>query len=529
MPAPPSKTARNRVTLIAERLLLAGATAVALNLCQPPWNLHLLGWLAPAPLFLAIRRSTSAMGAFAACFSAGTLFWAGHVHWLLPLDGVNSLNWGLSMLVLGLFFGLLGPLAWLARRAPAGSDWAVYASAWVLIEYLRLHLGFASTPWGVLAYSQIGLLPTAQVASLAGIWGVSFVLAGVAAAVAIGSDSLVRGGLGRRGHLEMLAPLLLAALCLAWGSSRLSGAGQNETLRVAVVQANVYTRGVDPPEAQRSIFQDYRALSQEAARVEPELIAWPASAVPGRIPWDRLLVRTLGALASELGTPVLIGSTGQEKSKPGQRERPVANSAFLFAADGEIVDRYDKILLLPFNEYIPLRGVLRWPAWVTGDVIDARPGDRRTVFQLPGGSRFGVLICWENLFPDGFRQTAAQGLDFVVSMTNEAFTDDLGAHEQQLQMNAYRAIENGVSVVRTSTTGVSAVFDRRGRILTQVEDASGNTLDVTGWRAAEVPLDSARTTYTRYGDWLPLASLLGIAAVAARGRRFPSRRVARAS
>jgi apolipoprotein N-acyltransferase len=351
----------------------------------------------------------------------------------------------------------------------------------------------------------------------------------VAAAVAIGSQGLASGALGRRGRLEILAPLLLAVLCMAWGFARLAVAEQNETVRVAVVQANVYTRGVDPPEARLSIFENYRALSREAARAEPELIAWPASAVADRIPWNRLLVRALGELASELDAPVLIGSTGQEKSMPGRRERPVANSAFLFASEGEIVDRYDKILLLPFNEYIPLRGWLRWPAWVTGDVIDARRGDRRTVFQLPGGSRFGVLICWENLFPDGFRKTAAQGVDFMVSMTNEAFTDDPGAHQQQLEMNAYRAIENGVAVVRTSTTGVSAVFDRHGRILTQVEDASGKTLDVTGWRAVEVPLDSARTPYTRHGDWLPLACLLGIAAVAVRGRRFPSRGEVRAS
>ena len=529
MPAPISKTGRDTLTRIAERLLLAAATAAALNLSQPPWSLHLLGWLAPAPLFLAIRRSSSAGGAFAVCFAAGSLFWAGHVHWLLPVGGVNALNWGVSMPLLGIFFGVLGPLAWLARRAPAGSAWAVYASAWVLIEYLRLHLGFVSTPWGVLAYSQIGMLPMAQLASLAGIWGVSFVLAGVAEALAIGGDGLARGGLGPRGRLEILAPLLLAALCLAWGSWRLAGAEQNETLPVAVVQASVYTRGVDPTEARLRIMEDYYALSREAARAAPELIAWPASAVPSRIPWNRFLVRKLGELASELDTPVLIGSTGQEKSMPGQRERPMANSAFLFASEGEIADRYDKILLVPFNEYMPLRGLLRWPAWVTGDVIDALPGDRRTVFQLPGGSRFGVLICWENLFPDGFRQTAAKGLDFVVSMTNEAFTDDAGAHQQMLEMNAYRAIENGVSVVRTSTTGVSAVFDRHGRTLTQVENASGKTLDVTGWRVVEAPLDSARTPYTRYGDWLPLACLLGIAAVAVGGRRFPSRSEARAS
>lgn len=499
--------------------LCAGA---GLHLCQPPAGSILLGLLAPAPLLLAIHRSARPRDAFVLASLAGALFWALHIYWMLTLPGVHLLNYGLAICVLGMLFGLLGPLGWLARWAPPGTRWAVLAAAWVLIEYMRLHLGFAATPWGVLAYSQIGLLPLAQTASVSGLFGVSFVVAGGAAGLALAADRQIDSSPPNPGGLdrwEILTPALLIALCLGFGALRLANPASNEhSLRVAVVQAGVYLRGVDSPNERRPLLDRYAALTSDAAAAGADLIVWPASSVPGSLPADVGMRRKLGSMAQELNRPVLVGASGQEKSAPSRRERPTANSAFLLDASGQITQRYDKIQLLPFNEYVPLRGLLDWPAWLATEFIDARPGETRTVFET-NAAHFGLLICWENLFPAGFRETARQGVDFMVSMTNEAFTEERGAHEQMLVMNTFRAIENGVPVVRAATTGVSGFIDPFGRVGSRVTDEDGSAMNAVGFVVTDVPLGLPPTFYSRFGDWWVALCAVGLAATAWRARR----------
>lgn len=504
---------------------LAVCTGVGLHLCLPPDGSILLGWLAPAPLLLAVHRSARPLHAFGLASLAGTVFWALHIRWMLSLPGINLLNYTLSLPVLGALFGLLGPLGWLARWAPSGTRWAALAGAWVLVEYLRLHLGFASTPWGVLAYSQLGLLPLAQTASVAGLLGVSFVVAAGAAGLALAANGLIESARSSvRDLWELLAPALLLVLCLGAGALRLASTSDHEGgLRVAVVQAGLYVRGVDSSSRRRAVLERYEALTRDAAAAGAELIVWPASSVPGSLPFDRGLVRRLGAVARELGRPLLVGASGQPKSSPSRRERPSANSAFLLDVSGEIAQRYDKIQLLPFNEYVPLRGLLDWPDWVATEFIDARSGETRTVFETQG-ARFGLLICWENLFPSGFRETARQGVDFMVSMTNEAFTQERGAHEQMLVMNTFRAIENGVPVVRAATTGVSGFIDRFGRVGGRVTDERGSTIDAVGFQVAEVPLSPTPTVYGRFGDGWVAVCALGLVSTAWRARRAAAQR-----
>jgi len=500
---------------------LAVCTGIGLHLCLPRDGSILLGWLAPAPLLLAIHRSVRPLHAFGLASLAGALFWALHIHWMLSLPGIHLANYALAVCVLGVHFGLLGPLGWLARWAPPGTRWAALAAAWVLIEYLRLHQGFAATPWGVLAYSQIGLLPLAQTASVAGLFGVSFVVAAGAAGLALAADRAIDRAANWSGRhaWEILAPALLIAVCLGGGALRLAGPRNSEhSLRVAVVQAGVYVRGVDSPSRRREVLERYEALSRDAAAAGAELIVWPASSLPGSLPFDRGLERRLGALARELGRPVLVGATGQEKSSPSRRERPTANSAFLVDDSGKITQRYDKIQLLPFNEYVPLRGLLDWPGWLATEFIDARPGETRTVFETKA-ARYGLLICWENLFPAGFRETARQGVDFMVSMTNEAFTQDSGIHEQMLVMNTFRAIENGVPVVRAATTGVSGFIDPFGRVGNRVTDEDGAAMNAVGFTARDVSLVSTATLYGRFGDWWVALCALGFASLAWRARR----------
>ncbi len=531
-PAIPASTAiegesQRGARSVAINLALAACSGIALE-CGLGASVPLgvaspIGWLAPVPLLLAIRRARTPVSAYGMAVLAGLVFWAFHIRWLLALGGMNAANYTLAVGVLGTLFGLFGPLAWLSKLAPSGARWLVTASAWACAEFARLHLGFVSIPFGMLANGQADA-PVGQLASVGGLFAVSFVMLGVAAAVAEVIDRRLHSiaAFERISRVELIMPLLFASAALVWGAARIEPAVDAPAARVAFVQAGAYQRSVDPPERRREILDAYRDLTAAVAAEGVELVVWPASSVPGSIPFDSGLVRKLGAIALDNDTPLLVGSSGQDKSAPSERERSATNSAFLFDSRGEILEHYDKIQLLPFNQYLPLRERVNWPPWVAGDGIDVRAGDHRTLFQI-AGMRFGVLICWENLFSDGFRSTVAQGLDFVVSTTNEIFTRTEAAHHQMLAMTRLRAIETGIPIVRTATTGISAAIDRYGRVTNQIVDSAGKTQDAVGYAIARVPMGSQLSFYARRGDWLaPVCAGLLVLLPAwgvARGRR----------
>jgi apolipoprotein N-acyltransferase len=285
--------------------------------------------------------------------------------------------------------------------------------------------------------------------------------------------------------------------------------GNISNLKVGIVQGNILLNDLDDLKYRKKVFQKYRRLTSAVSDFNPEFIAWPSSSVPGKIPANRFLVRLLSNLAQETRSFLLIGSSGYDKLNPEERKsKKAANSAFLFSPQGEIVGRYDKIMLLPFDEYLPLRGYMKWPSWIiNSDWVDAQPGKELTIFNMDN-VRFGVMICWENYFPDLFRKMAAKGVDFMVSMTNEGFSENPSPHYQILALNVFRAIENHVSIVRTASTGVSAIVDPTGIITAKVEDRNKNDVNVEGYIVGKIPLSRQRSFYNRHGDWFVYSLLV---------------------
>ncbi len=226
-------------------------------------------------------------------------------------------------------------------------------------------------------------------------------------------------------------------------------------------------------------------------------------------------VGMLSNLATETGSFLLVGSSGFDKFNPEQRQTMrLSNSAFLFSPLGETLGRYDKILLLPFDEYLPLRRYVKWPSWLVSDMIDSLPGKDKTIFDM-GKAKFAVLICWENMFPELFREMASKGVQFMVSMTNEGFTRNPAGHYQMLAVNVFRAIENRVAIARTASTGVSCIIEPNGRIVDRVKDLTGRDVDVEGYLVGQIPLTSERSFYNRYGDWfIYIISLVVIGIIA---------------
>jgi apolipoprotein N-acyltransferase len=178
------------------------------------------------------------------------------------------------------------------------------------------------------------------------------------------------------------------------------------------------------------------------------------------------------------------------------------NSAFLVGPDATVRGRYDKIHLVPFGEYMPLRGMLFFLDKLVYGIGDFRRGEDYTVMAIPQG-RFGVLICFEVIFPDLVRHFVDRGAQFLVNLTNDAWFGNSPASYQHLSMVVFRAIENRVPVVRAANTGISAVIDPTGRVLQQTD-----LFVRTRIQARITPAVGRVPFYTRFGDVFAYACLL---------------------
>jgi apolipoprotein N-acyltransferase len=507
-------------------------SAGLLTLAFPAADLHFLAWIALVPLFGRIRDA-GPWRALLLSLATGYLFYTIHLWWALRLDGMNPFNFALGNLVNAWYFGAFGLAAWYFRERWPQWISLTYPSAWVALEYVRSHIGFFSAPWGILGYSQYSVLPVAGISAYSGVYGVSFLLVAVNAALSDLIPWHMRLLHGKGGPEEIprgsrtLSFGILAVVLVPLSVSFLSGAlpakksEANKGLKVSLVQGNMsYEEQNKPfPVYREMAFDKYLRLTMSSAGSGPDLVVWPSSSVPGRLPFDETLKGKLSDVARETGAYFLVGTAGFDKFNEEQRRlQRVANSAFLFTPRGEIVGRYDKMRLLPFDEYLPLREYLAWPSWIaTQGMTDHLPGRVRTIFRM-GKARFGVLICWENLFPDQFREMSSRGVDFMVSMTNEGFTLIPEAHYQLLAIYRFRAIENRVSIVRTDTKGVSCVIDPDGRITARVQDRNKD-VNVEGYVVGEVPLSSSRTFYSRHGDWFVITLILLLAGFVVAGER----------
>ena len=511
-------------------ILLVASSAALLALAFPgPGSPH-LAWIALVPLFLQLFRS-GFLKAFFSALLAGFLFYLCLMGWAVRLDEANPWNFTAMNLYFAIYAGLFGVAArYLHERIPRW-DALAFPSLWVAIEYLRSHIGFLSFPQGILGYSQYEVLPVAAISEYAGVYGVSFAIVSVNAALAsIAWTRLrfAREGIGETRPAPIRVPLaimggVLVGISGVTARDHLSSrpAGADRSIPVAVVQGNAQAdekTGYD--RYLRDVFPVYEALTLQAAASGSSLVVWPSSSVPGILPLDRRMAGLLASLANRCGAYLLIGSAGFDKFNAEQsRTRRVANSAFLFAPSGAIVGRYDKVRLLPFDEYLPLRNYVRWPSWIVSPgMTDHHTGGKLTIFAMDD-VRFGVQICWENMFPDQVRKVVADGADFIVGQTNEFFAKSGDAQYQNLSYYVFRAVENRVPVVRSSANGVSCVIDPGGRIAAVVADGRGNRLNISGFAVARISLRPGKSFYNRCGDLFAFAAIVVVAGLGVYGYR----------
>jgi apolipoprotein N-acyltransferase len=283
---------------------------------------------------------------------------------------------------------------------------------------------------------------------------------------------------------------------------------------VALLQGNIGQDQKWDAASRERIFAIYTALTREAAaEADVALIIGPEAATPFLFANEPHYQARLLLLTKEVGRSLLFGSP---TSSWEDNQNVMYNSAFLIGPDATVLGRYDKIHLVPFGEYIPLRRLLFFLDKLVVGIGDFRSGKNYTVMMVPQG-RFSVLICFEVIFPELVRHFVRNGAQFLVNITNDAWFGYSPASYQHLSMVVFRAVENRMPIVRAANTGISAVIDPTGRLAQQTD------LFVRTWIKGQIiPATEPATFYTRYGDIFAYSCLLltGLALAWGMSRRF---------
>lgn len=386
-----------------------------------------------------------------------------------------------------------------------GSAVALAASpfVWIASEYGRLAL-FGGFPWVLLGYSQVSVLPVAQLASVTGVFGLSGVLTAAAAALAWGTLDRSR----RRWWPAIVVAAGVGALA-AWGSWRVREGALLEDgrpLTVGIVQANVPQDEKWDPLYADEIFDRYLRLTRHVIDRGARLVLWPESATPFSFAQsaEGMIVRQL---ARDAGVSILLGSDLYEPGPPTR----LYNAAFLIQPDGDVGGVYRKVRLVPFGEYVPFQSVLFFAAPLVQAVSDFAPGEAVNPLPLDGG-QISTAICYEVVYPGLIREGVLNGSALLTTITNDAWFGRSSAAWQHFAMASMRAIEQGRFLVRSANTGISGVVDPYGRVRAQSD------LFVEYTHVEDVRLLEGTTVYGRTGDLVVWLSL-GITAAALVWRR----------
>ncbi|MFQ5667567.1 MAG: apolipoprotein N-acyltransferase [Candidatus Binatia bacterium] len=462
---------------------LAAASGLLITVLYPPFCLAMLGWFALTPLVLALDGAPPLRG-FLLGWLCGTIsslgvagvwmFGAAHDYFqLTPLNAV-LFTIGTTQIFVSVYFGCFGIAA--ALLSGRRLRFLLIPALFVATEYARAHL-LTGSPWDLLGHSQ-RTLALIQLCDLTGVYGLSFLLALVATAVAELRRTLV--------------PAVLAAvaviLALTYGQWRLltSAITRGPNLQVLLVQANLANQERGRPEFFSAHLNRYLDLTRQATPTPPALIVWPENAI-GFFPDGNpsLMARIMGYLRAQ-HTALLAG--GPRAAGHGG-VAAIHNSAYLFTADTTWT-AYDKRVLLPFVERLPLR-----PA-DSPYVAGVEP----TIFSV-AGMRFGVLICFEAIYPELARDLVHHGAQLLVNISNDSWFEAGAGPEQHYEIARFRAVENRISLVRVTNSGVTGVIDPTGREIARLPSRAPAA------QLAKVPIVHAGSFYTRHGDFFAVACI----------------------
>jgi apolipoprotein N-acyltransferase len=493
------------------RILLALISGVLFALAFPNAAIGWLMFIALVPLFVALARAGSWREALLLGWVSQFVAWLMMVPWVVRVmshyGGLPLVTGILIFVAMCAILGLYGSLFAFAfwRIAPGArfTRWLLVPLAWAAVEYARTYL-LTGFPWNLIAASIVDYTPLVQFDRVAGPYalGALILLPSVLVAWLITAKP--------RGPTRGIAVGSVVIVCFVWWVTGLVAAKMfvrpsgAPPARAALLQPNISQEMRWNESNVVDIFKRMMTMSEDAIRGGAQVVVWPESTVPLSYAVTDFFRETIESFSGANGVDVILGSVAEDPAQPNK----IWNAAFL-ASGGRTIGHYDKIRLVPFGEYVPLRKFLFFAKKLVHEVGEFEFGTRDT--PLVGRFRYGPAICYEIVYPQIPRQQVIHGADVIATITNDAWYDGTSAPRQHLNQARLRAIENDRYLLRAATTGISAFVDPSGRVVQALP------MNRQGIIYADFEPRQSVTPYVRFGDWFAwMACVATIIAIATR-------------
>jgi apolipoprotein N-acyltransferase len=524
------------------RLLLAFLAGALLASSFPTLGLAGMAWIAPGFLAaLAVGRSSG--GRFRIGYVGGLAHYTVSLYWLLHIPYrwhsiplAPALGWLALSAYMALFTGAWAWFTCSSSHAPGAVGWrntnpdaplpgswsqrAVWAfsgaAAWVAMEMIAARL-FTGFPWNLLGASQWQMTPLIQLTSVTGIYGVSFLLVWFSLSlVSAGWMILQRPSQRSTWMAEIILPFVAVAVAYAAGFSRLAHSTEpDRKIRLTLVQPSIPQTLIWDETRGDERFMQLAHLSELALTNPTDVLLWPEAAVPKLLRYDSNTFSTVTSLARTHQVWLILGADDAEVVNRGQANEKAVyfNSSFLVNRQGRLAEHYRKRNLVIFGEYIPMSKWLPFLQLLAPVGEGFQRGKGPVPFSLPDlGIKTSVLICFEDLFPHYVREYVDDDTDFLVNLTNNGWFGESAAQWQHAVSALFRAVENGVPLVRCANNGLTCWVDSCGRLQQVFSDSTGSVYG-PGVMRIQLPVPNSgsgwpATWYRLHGDvfgWICVA------------------------
>lgn len=516
------------------RSVLAVVAGLMIAASFPKIGLAGLAWIGPG-LMLAAAIGVTGGQAFRLGYLAGLASSLTALYWLLliPVKIAPIVGWLLLSAFLALYWGTWTWAAWKlfpirltsARTWPERMEaflsstprqrlvWCLgCAILWVTWEMIQARF-LSGFPWNLLGASQYQILPLIQIASVTSVYGVSFLIVWLSAGLLCAAVVIMRRPQQRwAGLREMLLPFAVLLVTMSLGFAKMRAYGPSSArLKIGMVQPSIPQTQIWNPEEDIPRFRKLLELSKEALKHDPDLLVWPEAAVPSYFRWNTnridgvLVLDAVANLAREHKVWIITGADDVEPSPTDPTKLNYFNSSFAISPSGEISAQYRKRRLVIFGEYVPLARWLPFLKDFTGVYGEFTPGTGPVPFRLSDLQvSISVLICFEDVFGHWAREHVKRDTDFLLNLTNDGWFGESAAQWQQAATAMFRAVENGLPLVRCTNNGLTCWVDECGG-MHEVYFPDSRDIYKAGYKIAHVPILAGKsrepTFYTQHGDW----------------------------
>ena len=489
----------------------AAFSGIIMTAAFPKIDISWGAWFALVPLLIAIRDVTPRQG-FLLAMIAGIVHYIGLLYWLvytmhtygyLPIYQSVAFLFIMAM-YLSIFWGCFGWFA--AAKIHSPSQLWLLPTIWTALEYIRTYL-LTGFPWGFLGHTQYKQIWIIQIADLIGVYGVTFLLVSINISMFMCFASFLKYRWKgkyirfRTVFISILASGLMVTASFYYGQYRIKAVNQSlkkaPKVKIALIQGNIDQSIKWVKSFQDFTIKRYNRLSHSSLSDKPQLIVWPETATPFYFTYDKELTQKVVIGVKKNKAAYLIGSPSVTVKKGLVQ---YYNSAYLIDKNGTTIDKYDKVHLVPFGEYVPLKKYLTFAGKIVEQVGDFRSGKKGNTLQW-GNKKLGLQICYEIIFPDLSRALVLNGADLLINITNDAWFGATSAAYQHFAMAVFRAVENKRALARSANTGISGFVDPAGRILATTPLYEEKVLTHSASILKKI------TIYSRFGDIFAIACL----------------------